>query len=474
MLKIYNTLSRRIEPFLPIQEGKASLYVCGPTVYNHIHIGNARPIIVFDMIHRYLRFKGYEVTYVQNFTDIDDKIITKAVEEKKSFQEIASYYIEKYFEDTKELNLLESQTLHPKATEYIDQMVYFVKTLIKKGHAYQVQEDVYFDVSSFPEYGALSDQKRDALQTGVRKELVEGKRSPEDFALWKGSKEGEPYWETPFGKGRPGWHLECSVMGNELLGERFDIHGGGIDLAFPHHENEIAQSHCFTGNPPVNYWMHNGFLKIDGEKMSKSLNNFRLLKEVLSEYEGSVVRLFFLQAHYRKPIDFSRDELKMTQSTLERVRNCFARVEKIENQALSPGENDELVKQITVKALEEFTEAMDSDFNTALANGVIFQWVKSMNAILDQSQDQLGALAASEAVKFLKQTVEEIFGVKLVNCGIIENDSSIFIDFLVHLRGEAKQKKDYALADEIRQFLQTQAIEIRDSKEGSEWKRSLN
>jgi len=472
VLKIYNTLTRRLEEFKPIDKNLVKMYVCGPTVYNHIHIGNARPIVVFDMVHRYLRYLGYDVKFVQNFTDIDDKIINRANEEGMSFKALAEKYIVKYFEDTKDLNLLEEKILHPKATEYIAEMESFVQELIAKKHAYETQGDVYFDVESFKEYGKLSDQKMDELQTGVRKELMDGKRSPTDFALWKSAKDGEPFWETQFGKGRPGWHLECSVMGREILGEVFDIHGGGIDLVFPHHENEIAQSHCFSGQPPVNYWMHNGFLKIEGEKMSKSLNNFMLLKDVNQEFEGSVIRLFFLQSHYRKPIDFSRAELEMTKASLERLRNSYARIKSVaEKSSDSESEYDAQIVLSLESAKVEFEEGMNSDFNTAIANGALFQLIKSINQILDLSQERVSKKVILNVKAFLSETLEGIFALKLENCDIIEGDSSVYVDYLVNLRYSAKLDKNFALADSIRNFLLEQDIEIRDSKEGSSWKK---
>ena len=326
MIKIYNTLTRKLEEFKPVKDGEVSMYVCGPTVYNYIHIGNARPAIFFDTVRRYFEFRGYKVTYVSNFTDVDDKIIKRANEEGISCEEVAAKYIKAYFEDTAKVNLKEEGMIRPKATEHIGGMIKLIKSLIEKGHAYESQGDVYFDVESYKdEYLGLSHQNLEDLRSGARIEISEIKKSPLDFALWKKAKEGEPSWNSPWGQGRPGWHIECSAMSHKYLGDTFDIHGGGQDLIFPHHENEIAQSKCGCGGDYARYWMHNGYINVNGEKMSKSLGNFFLLRDVLEHYDGRVVRLFVLSSHYRKPIDFSDAELTQAKTSLERIENALMR-----------------------------------------------------------------------------------------------------------------------------------------------------
>ncbi|MGL5428049.1 MAG: cysteine--tRNA ligase, partial [Cetobacterium sp.] len=330
MIKIYNTLTNKMDEFKPLVPGEVSMYVCGPTVYNYIHIGNARPFMFFDTVRRYFEYRGYKVKFVQNFTDVDDKMIKRANEEGTTLKDVADKYISAYFEDTARINLKEEGMIHPKATEYIDDMIKLVEILIEKGYAYEVNGDVYFFVEKYKEhYGKLSKQNVEDLQSGARIDVNEIKKSPLDFALWKAAKPGEPSWKSPWGEGRPGWHIECSAMSNKILGPTFDIHGGGQDLIFPHHENEIAQSKCSTGGDFARYWMHNGYINIKGEKMSKSLGNFFLLREILEKYDGNVVRLFVLSSHYRKPIDFSEEEMKQAKAGLERIQNALLRAENI-------------------------------------------------------------------------------------------------------------------------------------------------
>uniref|UniRef100_UPI0035668330 cysteine--tRNA ligase n=1 Tax=Ilyobacter sp. TaxID=3100343 RepID=UPI0035668330 len=352
MLRIFNTLKGKTEEFKPLKEGEVSMYVCGPTVYNYIHIGNARPAIFFDTVRRYLEYRGYKVKYVQNFTDVDDKMIKRANEEGITLKEVADKYIAAYFEDTSKVNLKEEGMLRPKATEHIGEMIKLIKTLIEKEFAYEVHGDVYFSVESYKKkYGELSKQKTEDLQSGSRVDVNDIKRSPLDFALWKGAKEGEPSWGSPWGQGRPGWHIECSAMSNKYLGPTFDIHGGGQDLIFPHHENEIAQSKCATGGEFARYWIHNGYINVKGEKMSKSLGNFFLLREVLEKFEGKVVRFFVLSSHYRKPIDFSEDELNQAKSAVERIENSLIRVMEKMDERDGTGNSDAL--ESLKKVLEE-------------------------------------------------------------------------------------------------------------------------
>ena len=382
MIKIYNTLTGKLEEFKPVVENQVSMYVCGPTVYNYIHIGNARPAMFFDTVRRYFEYRGYKVKYVQNFTDVDDKMIKRANEEGITLKDVADKYIAAYFEDTAKVNLKEEGMIRPKATEYIGEMIELIEILIKKGYAYESNGDVYFNVDKYKhEYGALSKQNIDELNSGARVDVSEIKKSQLDFALWKAAKEGEPSWLSPWGEGRPGWHIECSAMSNKLLGATFDIHGGGQDLIFPHHENEIAQSKCSTGGDFARYWIHNGYINVKGEKMSKSLGNFFLLREVLAKFPGNVVRFFVLSSHYRKPIDFSEEELKQAEAGLRRIENALSRAGEIlnkPNNTVETGDSLEELKEALKKSKEKFIEGMDDDFNTAIGVGAVFELVKSL------------------------------------------------------------------------------------------------
>lgn len=470
MIKIYNTLTRKLEEFKPIKEGEVSMYVCGPTVYNYIHIGNARPAIFFDTVRRYFEFRGYKVTYVSNFTDVDDKIIKRANEEGISCEEVAAKYIKAYFEDTAKVNLKEEGMIRPKATEHIGGMIKLIKSLIEKGHAYESQGDVYFDVESYKdEYLGLSHQNLEDLRSGARIEISEIKKSPLDFALWKKAKEGEPSWNSPWGQGRPGWHIECSAMSHKYLGDTFDIHGGGQDLIFPHHENEIAQSKCGCGGDYARYWMHNGYINVNGEKMSKSLGNFFLLRDVLEHYDGRVVRLFVLSSHYRKPIDFSDAELTQAKTSLERIENALMRGKEAVIDVKADGSSCMELKEQLAVAKEKFIAAMDEDFNTSMGLGAIFELVKELNKAVDTPINAEGAEVVKETVEYIINVMEEALGVKLKLETVVGNMTSELIEFILELRREARNEKNWAMSDKIRDRLAEMGIKIKDGKDKTTW-----
>lgn len=470
MIKIYNTLTRKLEEFKPVKEGEVSMYVCGPTVYNYIHIGNARPAIFFDTVRRYFEFRGYKVTYVSNFTDVDDKIIKRANEEGISCEEVAAKYIKAYFEDTAKVNLKEEGMIRPKATEHIGGMIKLIKSLIEKGHAYESQGDVYFDVESYKdEYLGLSHQNLEDLRSGARIEISEIKKSPLDFALWKKAKEGEPSWNSPWGQGRPGWHIECSAMSHKYLGDTFDIHGGGQDLIFPHHENEIAQSKCGCGGDYARYWMHNGYINVNGEKMSKSLGNFFLLRDVLEHYEGRVVRLFVLSSHYRKPIDFSDAELTQAKTSLERIENALMRGKEAVVDVKADGSSCMELKEQLAVAKEKFIAAMDEDFNTSMGLGAIFELVKELNKAVDTPINAEGAEVVKETVEYIINVMEEALGVKLKLETVVGNMTSELIEFILELRREARNEKNWAMSDKIRDRLAEMGIKIKDGKDKTTW-----
>lgn len=472
MIKIYNTMTRKIEEFVPLKENEVSMYVCGPTVYNYIHIGNARPAIVFDTVRRYFEYRGYKVKYVQNFTDVDDKIIKRANEEGVTSKEIARKYIEAYFEDTKKVNLKEEGMIRPRATEYIDEMQEIIKKLISEGYAYEVNGDVYFEVEKDKDdYGCLSHQDIGNLKAGARIEVNDIKKSPLDFALWKSAKPGEPSWDSPWGKGRPGWHIECSAMSSKLLGDVFDIHGGGQDLIFPHHENEIAQSRCSSHQEYARYWMHNGYINVNGEKMSKSLGNFFLLREVLEHFEGRVIRFFVLGAHYRKPIDFSNNELEQAKSGLERIDNAVERLrEKIKSGAVAGGDDLAGLKDLLKETEERFIQAMDDDFNTAQGIGVIFELIKEINKYteVEKISDE-GLKALQMAYDYIENIMENVFGVTLKSQENIGNLTADLVEFLLEIRRKARAEKNWALSDEIRDRLGEMGIKIKDGKDKTIW-----
>ena len=468
-MKIFNTLSRRKEEFVPLTPGKVKMYVCGPTVYNLIHIGNARPMIVFDTVRRYFEYKGYEVQYVSNFTDVDDKIIKKALEEGVDARVISDRYIEECKKDMAALNV-KPATVHPQATQEIGGMLEMIQTLIDNGHAYVAEDGtVYFKTRSFKEYGKLSHKNLEELQSGFRELKVTGeedKEDPNDFVLWKPKKEGEPYWESPWCQGRPGWHIECSVMAKHYLGDEIDIHAGGEDLIFPHHENEIAQSECANDKTFARYWMHNGFLNIDNKKMSKSLGNFFTVREIGEKYDLQVLRFFMLSAHYRSPLNFSADLMEASKNGLERILTCMEKLkgleEAAEGQAESCGEQENLAQADKLRA--KFEAAMEDDFNTADAVSAIFELVKLANSTADSS-------STGKYVSSLRQMIGQLCDV----LGIItERKAEILdseIEAMIEERQQARKAKNFALADEIRGRLLDMGIALEDTREGVKWKR---
>lgn len=468
MIKIYNTLTASLEEFKPIKENEVSMYVCGPTVYNYIHIGNARPAIFFDTVRRYFEYRGYKVNYVQNFTDVDDKMIKKANEEGVDIKVIADRYIKAYLEDTAKLNLKEEGMLRPKATEHIAEMIKIIKSLIEKDFAYESNGDVYFNVEKYKNsYGELSKQNIEDLQAGARIDVNEIKKSPLDFALWKKSKENEPAWNSPWGQGRPGWHIECSAMSSKYLGNSFDIHGGGQDLIFPHHENEMAQSKCACGGHYAKYWMHNGYININGAKMSKS-GTFMLLRQILEQYDGRIIRFFMLGSHYRKPIEFSNYELDQSKASLERVENSLKRVKEVGAERF---DDDCLnLKNLLAVTKEKFIEAMDEDFNTAQALGYIFELVRELNKTLDANKfSEEGYKNILAVYDYLENIFSEVLGVKLKLENEVANLTAELIDFVLELRKEARENKNWALSDKIRDRLAEIGIKIKDGKDKTTW-----
>jgi cysteinyl-tRNA synthetase len=475
-MKIYNTLSRRKEEFVPLEPGKVKMYVCGPTVYNLIHIGNARPMIIFDTVRRYFEYKGYEVNFVSNFTDVDDKIIKKALEEHVESDVISKRYIEECKKDMEGMNVRPA-TKHPLATEEIFGMLEMIQTLIDKGHAYAAKDGtVYFRVKSFKDYGKLSHKNLDELQSGFREIKVtgeEGKEDPNDFVLWKPKKEGEPYWESAWCKGRPGWHIECSVMAKRYLGDQIDIHAGGEDLIFPHHENEIAQSEAANEKPFATYWMHNGFLTIDSQKMSKSLNNFFTVREIAEKYDLQVLRFFMLSAHYRSPLNFSEDLMEASKNGLDRILTAIERLGELE---AKKGENAQTGEGTmkneeaqAIKALQELTAkfeaAMEDDFNTADAVAALFEMVKLAN---------ISAKEESSAL-FVHTLKEEICRLCDVMGILTERKKEMLdeeIEQMIADRQQARKNKDFAQADAIRAKLSAMGIILEDTREGVKWKRA--
>ena len=467
-MKLFNTMSRRKEEFVPLEEGKVRMYVCGPTVYNLIHIGNARPMIIFDTVRRYLEYKGYEVNYVSNFTDVDDKIIKKAIEEGVSSEEISQRYIAECKKDMAGMNV-KPATTHPLATQEIDGMIDMIQTLIDKGYAYPVADGtVYFRVKKFKEYGKLSHKNLDDLQSGFRSLQVSGedqKEDPLDFVLWKPKKEGEPFWKSPWCDGRPGWHIECSVMSKKYLGEEIDIHAGGEDLVFPHHENEIAQSECCNGVPFAKYWMHNAFLNIDNRKMSKSLGNFRTVRQIGEQYDLQVLRFFMLNAHYRSPLNFSADLMESSKNALERITDAAARLRDRQTAASvqEASEDEKKMMQEEAAFVTKFEEAMDDDFNTADALAAVFELVKFGNTNVQEGS----------SAEFAAHTLEVMTKLCDVLGLILDKKEEILdeeIENLIAERQAARKAKDFARADEIRGLLLDKGIELKDTREGVKWK----
>lgn len=468
-MKIFNTLSRRKEEFVPLTPGVVKMYVCGPTVYNFIHIGNARPMIVFDTVRRYFEYKGYDVQYVSNFTDVDDKIIKKAIEEGVDADTISKRYIEECKKDMASMNV-KPATVHPLATEEICGMLDMIGTLIEKNHAYVAADGtVYFRTSSFREYGKLSHKNLEDLQSGFREIKVtgeEGKEDPNDFVLWKPKKEGEPYWESPWCQGRPGWHIECSVMSKKYLGEQIDIHAGGEDLIFPHHENEIAQSESANGKPFATYWMHNAFLNIDNKKMSKSLGNFFTVREIGEKYDLQVLRFFMLSAHYRSPLNFSAELMEASKNGLERIVNCVDKLRGLEEKAAGGAETcGEQNRMAEAEGLRrKYEAAMEDDFNTADAISAVFELVKLANSTADEN-------STKAYVSCMKKMIEELCDV----LGIITEKKEEVLDAeveeMIAARQQARKDRNFALADEIRGKLLDMGIVLEDTREGVKWKR---
>ena len=466
-MKLYNTLSRKKEEFKPIEEGKVKMYVCGPTVYNFIHIGNARPFIIFDTLRRYLEYRGYDVTFVQNFTDVDDKIIKRGHEENITPEEVANKYINEYFVDADGLGIKRA-SVHPRVTDNIEQIIAFVKELEDKGYAYAVNGDVYFDTKKFKDYGKLSGIKQEELEAGARIEVNDQKRHPMDFVLWKAKKEGEPGWASPWVEGRPGWHIECSVMSNRYLGETIDIHAGGQDLKFPHHENEIAQSEARSGKNFSNYWLHNEYINVNNEKMSKSLGNFFTVREIAEIFDLEVVRLFMLSTHYRNPINFSDEILNQSKAGLERLYNAKEKalftINNLEDSKMT--EEEAKLQEELAGFRQKFIDAMDDDVNTADAVSVIFELAKFMNSnVTEKSSKEF-------AQKVMDEFNELTSVLNIVNKDQKEDILDEEIEQLIAQRTEAKKNKNFQLADEIRQQLLDKGIILEDTRQGVKWKRA--
>ncbi len=480
-MRIYNTLTGKKEEFIPVAEGKVGMYACGVTVYDHCHIGHARSAVVFDVMRRYMSYKGYQFKYIRNFTDIDDKIINRAKQEGISWNVVAKKYTDEYYQDMDRLGVGRAD-VEPKATDHISEIIEIVKGLVDKGYAYEVDRSVYFEVGKFPGYGKLSKRDLEDMVAGARVEVDERKRNPMDFALWKASKAGEPSWDSPWGPGRPGWHIECTAMSLKHLGETFDIHGGGADLIFPHHENEIAQSEAYTGKPFVKYWVHNGFITVDKEKMSKSLGNFFTIQEILNKFDAEAVRFFLLSTHYRSPIEFSDEQLREAEVSIDRYYTTLLRIRDFlsqESEKEKAGPDEKALDEMLAKFLDRFKEAMDDDFNTALAIGIIYELVRMLNKYMD------GRPSGKKAVELIKKademlretgnvlnlfhrTPEEWYRALMAvkEIGLTEEDILVRIGE----RKAARERKDWAGADRIRKELEEKGILLEDRKDGTGWK----
>ena len=464
-MKVYNTLTRQKEELVPITPGEVKMYACGPTVYNYIHIGNARPLCIFDILRRYLEYRGYKVKFVQNFTDIDDKIIKRANEEGVKFSEISEKYIDEFWKDAKGLNVRQAN-VHPKATENIDNIINIISTLIDKGYAYEAQGDVYFSPKNFDGYGKLSHQPLEELEAGARIMVGEVKREPMDFAVWKAAKPGEPSWDSPWGKGRPGWHIECSAMVCRYLGETIDIHCGGQDLIFPHHENEIAQSECFTGKPFANYWMHNGYINVDNVKMSKSLGNFFTVRDVAEKYGYEPIRYLLISSQYRSPINYSAEIIEQCSAALNRLYTCRDSIDfELKNAAAAAHDGDDAVIEGFSKYREQFIAAMDDDLNTADAIAAIFELVRDINTnVVGKGSSKKLCEAAAGIFDELTDVLGLVYNRKTEE---LDDD----IEKLIEARTQARKDKNWAEADRIRDELKAKGIVLEDTAQGVKWHR---
>ena len=464
MIKVYNTLNKKKEEFIPLTPGEVKMYVCGPTVYNFFHIGNGRTFIVFDTIRRYFEYRGFKVDFVQNFTDIDDKMIKKANKEGTTVKKIGDTYIKEYYQDADALNI-ERATVNPRATEFIGEIIKFVKGLVDKGYAYEVDGDVYFSTKKFEGYGKLSGQNIEDLQSGARISVDERKKDPMDFAIWKAQKPGEPAWNSPWGMGRPGWHIECSCMAKKLLGETIDIHAGGSDLKFPHHENEIAQSEALTGEPFARYWLHSAFVNVNNEKMSKSLNNFFTAREILERYDADVIRFLMLSAHYRQQLNFSEDLLESAKASVERIYNAIGNLENLIDEVSREEMNEEEKAYLESlnKYKEKYIEKMDDDFNTADAITAIFDLIKDTNTniTIDSSKE-----LAKKALELIRELGAPLGMFQKSTKGNLEEE----IEALIAKRQQARKDRDFALADKIRDELKDRGIVLEDTPQGVRWK----
>ena len=465
-IQIFNSLSRQKEPFVPLEEGKVKIYVCGPTVYNFIHIGNARPVIVYDTVRRYFQYKGYDVKYVSNFTDVDDKIIKAANELGEEVSELTERFINAYFEDITALGCKKAD-VHPRVTNHMDDIIEFISVLIEKDYAYESQGDVYYRTRKFDGYGKLSHQSIDDLKVGARIEAGEKKDDPLDFALWKAAKPGEIHWSSPWGEGRPGWHIECSVMAREHLGDTIDIHAGGQDLTFPHHENEIAQSEAYTGKTFARYWMHNGYINIDNEKMSKSLGNFVLVHDIRQQLDPQVLRFFMLSVHYRHPINFAQDLVESAKSGLERLRTAYSNVQHRLTTTTDLLDNGDEWTQKIAEVKKQFEDAMDDDFNTANGISALFELARIANTYLNESNTEERVLKAF--IETFDQ-LGEVLGIQFkVENHILDDE----IEALIEERNNARKNRDFAKSDEIRDKLLAMNIVLEDTRQGTRWKRGL-
>lgn len=480
MVELFNTLTGRKERFTTREEGKAAIYVCGPTTYNFIHLGNARPLVFFDTVRRYLEYRGYKVTYVQNFTDVDDKIINRAREEGEDPLDLARKYVEEYFRDADALNVRRAN-VHPRVSEHMEEIIAMVDKLVNSGHAYVVDGDVYYNVRSFKGYGKLSGRNFEDMQAGARVEVDPRKQDPMDFALWKAAKPGEPAWDSPWGPGRPGWHIECSAMSQKYLGVNFDIHGGGYDLVFPHHENEIAQSEAATGQPFVRYWMHNGFITVNQEKMSKSLGNFFLVREILANFPGDLVRFYLLSTHYRSPLDFDDEKLVATGRGLNRIKTCLRLLQESINAGGETGTPDPALMTVLENTHNELIRAMDDDFNTALAIGALFDLTREVNSYLNQRVTGANARAGLLKAMDLFLVFNRVLGIFKVDGNgrfILEStddpDGDLvggLLELIISIRQDARSRKDWAMADNIRDGLKKLGIVLEDTPRGVRWKK---